>query len=121
MTNVWRCSGEEAEKILSHLDSLGLRYCKKQHENSFGYDLLEFAFMQQYVCPEDSFFEGLQKMSTIQKKTENESNEITRSYKKEYGTEEKWSEEIWDKYEQEERKNQGYSCKRIKCNCRKDA
>ena len=99
--NIWRCSAEKAEKIRSYLDGMGLKYCQKRHEGSFVYDFLEFAFMQRYVCPEDPFLEDLQELSAIQRRHNTESIEIGLSYYEKYGKEEKWSEEIFERHEQE--------------------
>ena len=99
--NIWRCSAEKAERIRSYLDGMGLKYCQKRHEGSFVYDFLEFAFMQRYVCPEDSFLEDLQELSAIQRRHNTESIELGLSYHEKYGKEEKWSEEIFERHEQE--------------------
>ena len=99
--NIWRCSAEKAEKIRSYLDGMGLKYCQKYHEGSFVYDFLEFAFMQRYVCPEDSFLEDLQELTAIQRRQNTESIKLDLSYYEKYGKEEKWSEEIFEIHEQE--------------------
>ena len=99
--NIWRCSAEKAEKIRSYLDGMGLKYCQKRHEGSFVYDFLEFAFMQRYVCPEDSFLEDLQELTAIQLRQNTESIKLDLSYYEKYGKEEKWSEEIFEMHEQE--------------------
>ena len=101
MINIWKCSAEKAEKILSYLDGLGLRYCKKFHDREFVYDFLEFAFMQQYVSPKDSFLEELQKLSAIQKRLNTESLRLNFAYNEKYGEEEKWSEEIFERQDKE--------------------
>ena len=101
MINVWRCSAEKAETTLSQLNNMGLKYCEKHHDGSFMYDFLEFAFMQRYVCPEDSFSEGLQELSAIQSRFDTESGEIAFAYDKKYRDGEKWSEQILDGQEQE--------------------
>ena len=99
--NIWRCSAQKAETIFSYLNNMGLKYCEKHHDGSFVYDFLEFAFMQRYVCPKDSFSEGLQELSAIQSRFDTESEEITFAYDKKYRDEKKWSEQIFERQEQE--------------------
>lgn len=101
--NRHHCTTTQAEKIFSQIMELGLESCKKFRIHEFLYDLLEFAFLRKYIQPRDGFESKIKTLCIAHNYSEVEIREIEEQYEKEHGSKDKWSDEIFEKYDNAKR------------------
>ena len=102
--NIFQCNTQEAEKIFLHIEESGLAYCKKFDGNDFVYDILEFAFLRRYLLSNESFVEKIHGLCILKNQFDAEKSLLRRKFKKRYGDNKNWSDEIFTEYQKEQEK-----------------
>jgi len=83
---------------------MGIEYCEKTYEMNDVYDILEFAFLRRYLNPNDSFLIKIQALSILQIHFESEIEKLNKKYSERNGKKERWPDDIFVKYEQDDKK-----------------
>ena len=102
--NTEQCLVDDAEKIFSEIEDLGLSCCRK-FSGTVSYDLMGFAFLRRYLDPNDPFIVKMQSLFRMNLIFDEEINNRKKRYVQEYGVRDKWSEEVFEKYDNEETKH----------------
>lgn len=94
----------QAEIMFSQLEKLGLECNRKFKSHEFVYNLLEFAYLRRYVSPNDEFVVKIKALDILDIHHEAEIKTFRKKFSEKYGSKEKWSDEIFEKYDDEESK-----------------
>lgn len=86
------------------MEDLGLECCEKDGISDMVYDLLEFAYLRRYVLASDAFVVNVHTLHVLQNRLMAENNRLNEKYTKEYGSKEKWTVEIFAKYDDDRKK-----------------
>ena len=100
--NTEQCSVDDAEKIFSEMEDLGLSCCINSVDD---YDLMEFAFLRRYLMPNDPFVVKMQSLFRMNFIYYAEIRNLEKKYLQEYGIQEKWSDEVFSKFNKDEKKH----------------
>ena len=102
--NLQKCTIVEANTIFSQIGNLGLECCKKMRLGGSVYDLLEFAYLRRYVLENETFVINVQTLQMLHIHIEAEKIELRKKYEKEYGSVETWTNEEFEKYDEDKNK-----------------
>lgn len=94
----------QADLVFSQMNGMGLECCKRFQITESRYDLLEFAFLRKYLLPNDEFIKKIYTLRLLDMSRKTETREISNKFKEKHGSKEKWTDEIFDEYEQEKTK-----------------
>jgi len=104
IVNLRQCTINEAEAVFSQIKELGLECCRKFRSTKFVCDLLEFAYLRRYVSTTDTFVRNVQALYLLHTNLKAEKMRLNEKYTKEYGSKEKWTDEIIEKYDEDKNK-----------------
>lgn len=104
IVNIQQCTIIEAREIFSEMENLGLECCRKFRIHEFVYDLLEFAYLRRYVLTNDRFVVIVNSLYILHTHIETEKIMLNKKYIKKYGDKEKWTDEVFEKYDEEKNK-----------------
>lgn len=102
--NFYQCNAVDAAKIFSKLNELGLESCKKSGTAKLVYDLLEFAYLRKYLSPNDEFVVKINSLCILGSHLEAEIIRVERRFDERYGSKERWTDEYFERYDEEKRK-----------------
>ena len=101
--SVHHCTMSDAKHIFLHIEELGLECCKKFRDSIFVYDMLEFAYLRRYLVPTDPFVTKIQELCLLENHAYAEKIRQKRRFKEKHGSEEKWSDRIFEQFDEEKR------------------
>lgn len=104
IVNMRQCTIIEAKAIFSKMENLGLECCERSKAYQLGYDLLEFAYLRRYVLINDKFVVIVNSLHVLHAYVEEEKISLNKKYLEKYGSKEKWTDEIFEKYDEEKNK-----------------
>ena len=104
--NLQQCTINQSETIFSQMQELGFDCCIKYRTPKFVYDLLEFAYLRRYVTPKDEFVVKINALDILDMHHKAEKIRINKEYSKKYGDKETWTDETFEKFDEEQNKRQ---------------
>lgn len=104
IVNMQNCTIIEANAIFSQMQNLGLECCRRFMSHEFVYDLLEFAYLRRYVSEDDIFVASVNALDELHTQIEDKESKLDKKYTEKYRDREKWTEEIFTKYNEEKDK-----------------
>ena len=102
IVNIQHYTMIQAETIFSQIKKLGLECNRKFKSPEFVYNLLEFAYLRRYVSPNDEFIVKIKALDILDMHHEAEIKRLGKKFSEKYGSKEKWTDEIFEKYDEEE-------------------
>lgn len=102
--NLQQCTKTEAESAFAKIEELGLECCRKIKAFEPVYDLLEFAYLRKYLLSNDKFVVKVNSLYILQKQLKADKNKLKKRYSEKFGRKEKWTDEIFEKYDEDKSK-----------------
>lgn len=104
IVNMQHCTIIEARRIFYEMENLGLECCRKFRGHEFVYNLLEFTYLRRYVLANDKFIVIVDSLYILHIDMEAEKIRLKKKYTEKYGGKENWTDEVFEKYDNEENK-----------------
>ncbi len=104
IVNLQQCTMRQAKIIFSQIQELGLECSKKFESSQFVYDLLEFSYLRRYLSPKDEFVVKIGALHILDIQQKAEKIMLDKRYSEKYGNKEKWTDEVFEKNEEDENK-----------------